>query len=103
MTPGLPDRDDVRYVSCAGARPLSEMLPLFRPWASLVERQAGDNDSQVPVSSAHWGEHHRVVRADHLELAGWSLGLKRRRSERPFDHISLYKDLIVRARGAQSF
>jgi triacylglycerol lipase len=90
------DRDDVHYSSYAGARPVGEMPPWFRPWTRLITRQAGENDSQVSVESARWGAFVKQVRADHLELAGWSLGAPSRSDERPFDHIGLYHEIVDR-------
>jgi triacylglycerol lipase len=68
----LPDQSDVRYISYAGVRPLSEMPPWFRPWTRLISKQTGENESQAPLSSAMWAEFKGVVRADHLELVGWN-------------------------------
>lgn len=85
-----PDRPDVRYQSFAGSRPTSEMPPWFRPWTRLLEGQAGANDSQVPVASARWGQFRGTVRADHLELVGWSLAPSGAETARPFDHVALY-------------
>lgn len=90
----VPDRMDVRYLSYAGYRPIGEMPPWYRPWTRLLEREAGQNDSQVPVESARWGEFKGTVRADHLELLGWSLGLSKKHTHRPFDHVAFYRDVI---------
>jgi triacylglycerol lipase len=89
----IPDRDDVRYVSYAGARPASEMPRLFRAWTRMLQAERGDNDSQVPVSAATWGEFRGTVRAAHTELVGWSLGLPDPGIERPFNHIQFYLDI----------
>ena len=91
----LPDRSDVRYVSYAGARPVTEMPPWFRPWTRLLEAQAGDNDSQVPLTSAQWGEFKGVVRADHLELVGWSFAHANADIQRPFDHLTFHQRVVA--------
>lgn len=91
----VPDRPDVRYISYAGVRPVAEMPPWFRAWTRIVAAEAGDNDSQVPLSSAVWGEFKGSVRADHLELAGWNLGWPDRHSQRPFDHLGFYRRVIA--------
>lgn len=90
----VPDRTGVRYLSFAGARPVEEMPTIFRPWARWLSEMAGPNDSQVPVASAKWGEFRGIVKADHLELAGWSLAVPNKKTQRPFDHISFYKKII---------
>ncbi len=91
----FPDRSDVRYISYAGVRPLSEMPSWFRPWARPLSAQAAENDSQVPLSSAIWAEYKGVVRADHIELAGWNFGRTDPHIQRPFDYLSFYQRVIM--------
>ena len=90
----VPDRGDVRYLSWAGVRPVAEMPRLYREPARVLQTLEGDNDSQVSLASARWGEFRGTVRADHLELTGWSLGLPDRRHARPFDHLSLFREVV---------
>jgi triacylglycerol lipase len=90
----ISDRSDVIYYSYAGHRPISEMPLIFRPWTRDIQNSDGDNDSQVPVASAIWGEFKGTLRADHLELAGWSFGWPNKRNERPFAHIMFYRHLV---------
>ncbi len=90
----IPDRADVRYRSWAGCRPAGEMPLLYRKQTRLLQQQSGDNDSQVSVASAKWGEYMGTVRADHLELVGWSLGLPKKRIQRPFDHAAFFQSLV---------
>lgn len=90
----IPDRPDVRYCSYAGMRPASEMPLVLRPWTRAMEQSDGDNDSQVPLSSACWGEFQGTLRADHLELAGWSLGWPNQHKVRPFNHFGFYRRLL---------
>jgi triacylglycerol lipase len=90
----IPDRSDVVYSSYAANRPIAEMPLLLRRWARIVAREEeGDNDSQVSVPSARWGEFKGVLMADHIELLGWNLA--RRKKPKPFDHISFYRDLVA--------
>ena len=91
----IPDREDVRYVSYAGVRPETEMPLWFRPWTRMLEDKTGENDSQVPLRSAMWGEFRRALRADHLELAGWNMGRSKAQDQRPFDHVSFYRGVIA--------
>lgn len=91
----IPDREDVVYTSYAASRPFDELPFLFRRWARVVARAEGaDNDSQVSVRSAIWGEYQGALTADHVELLGWNLA--RRRKSRPFDHIHFYRELVTR-------
>jgi triacylglycerol lipase len=90
----IPDRGDVVYTSYAAIRPMTEMPYLLRRWARVVARAEGEqNDSQVSVPSARWGEFKGVLKADHVELLGWNLA--RRRKAQPFDHISFYRNLVA--------
>ncbi len=90
----VPNRPDVRYLSYAGCRPVSEIPLPVRPWARHVQKEEGDNDGQVPVKSAAWGDFQGVVRADHFELVGWSFTLPSRKNGRPFDHFSFYEKMV---------
>lgn len=90
-----PDRPDVLYQSFAGCRPAAEMPPWFRPWTRMLDDRAGPNDGQVPVSSAQWGRFRGTLRADHLELAGWSLALANADTDRPFDHVGFYSGIAA--------
>lgn len=88
-----PNRSDVEYSSYAALRPINEIPLLFRRWARVIATVEGsDNDSQVSVDSAKWGEFKGTLNADHLELLGWNLN--RRRKSQPFDHIRFYRDLV---------
>ncbi len=83
----IPDRPDVDYSSYASQRPLRELPFWLRPYGRVIPE---DNDGMVPVSSARWGTFRGTVRADHVELLGWSLGLPDVRSGRPFDHLPFW-------------
>lgn len=89
-----PDREDVRYISYAGARPVEELPRILRYWSRLIQEREGDNDCMVSVSSARWGEFREVLRADHYELAGWSLAPADPAIQRPFDHFGFYRALL---------
>jgi triacylglycerol lipase len=89
----VPNRPDVRYISYGGCRPTSEIPLLSRSWACYVQQEEGDNDSQVSVNSTVWGESHQIVRADHLELVGWSCAPASRKAHRPFDHLTFYQEM----------
>jgi triacylglycerol lipase len=91
-----PDRDHVKYESYACVRPIEEMPFWAKGLARVMQPHCGANDSQVCSASASWGEFLGELRADHLEVIGWSIGLRSRRQERPFDHRTFYRDLVQR-------
>jgi len=93
----VPDRDDVRYMSWAVARPLPEMPFWARSGGRLIEDREGPNDGQVSVASARWGEHRGTLRADHWEVLGWSLALPDAAVARPFPHLAFYERLVAEA------
>ena len=83
----IPDREDVSYSSYASCRPPGELPFWLRPYGRVIGE---DNDGLVPVSSARWGQFRGIVRSDHMELIGWSLGLPDARTGRPFDHLPFW-------------
>lgn len=88
------DRPDVAYLSYAGVRPVEEIPLVFRPWSKLITAHAGANDSQVPLTSAMWGQFKDQWRADHFELTGWSLGIPNQSTSRPFNACSRYAKVL---------
>jgi triacylglycerol lipase len=90
----IPDRDDVTYRSWACVRPEAELFPPFRPWMRIIADQEGDNDTQVPRTSAQWGQFHGDLRADHLEVVGWSTYWTSGAFKRPFDHTGFFTGLV---------
>ncbi len=90
----IPDREDVVYSSYAANRSIAELPFLFRSWAKVIaNNEDSDNDSQVSVLSAKWGEFKGVLEADHIELLGWNLG--RRKNSQRFNHIEFYRELVA--------
>ncbi|MBI2585742.1 MAG: alpha/beta fold hydrolase [Rhodospirillales bacterium] len=88
------DRPDVHYLSYAGARPEAETPLWARRFQRLIADRDGDNDGQVSVESARWGEFRGVARADHWELIGWNLAFARAEVARPFPHLQLLKAAV---------
>src|SRR5687768_16890791 len=66
----IPDRGDVDYASYASCRPVNELPFWLKPYGRVISE---DNDGMVPLSSAQWGEFRGTMRADHVEMLGWSL------------------------------
>lgn len=97
----IPDRADVAYASYACCRPIPELPLWLRHFGRMIP---DDNDGLVPVDSARWGTFCGTMRADHFEVAGWSLGLPNHREARPFDHLAFWKraaSVAMRAAGNQ--
>lgn len=90
----VPNRKDVRYISYAGARPAREMPLWLRPWTRMIAAAEGENDSLVAAASAKWGDFRGVIRADHAELVGWSIGFANPGYGRPFDHLAFYRQVM---------
>lgn len=83
----IPDRPDVAYASYACYRPVTELPLWLRPFGRVIP---DDNDGLVPVDSARWGTFHGILRTDHVEVVGWSLGLPNRSKSRPFNHLPFW-------------
>ena len=88
------DRTDVYYESYAGCRSEDELPLWFRDWSRRLSEISGDNDSQVPVLSAKWGNFAGVLHADHIEFTGWNLGFVNKKNERPFNHVLFYRKVL---------
>jgi triacylglycerol lipase len=74
LNAAAPDREDVRYLSLAGALPPEVLPSLLRPLAERLAADGAANDGMVTVASAAWGVHAPVVPADHLSLIGTPTG-----------------------------
>lgn len=90
----IPDRVDVAYSSYAGCRHLDELPFWLRPFARKIPQ---DNDSMVPVDSAIWGKFCGILRTDHFEFLGWSLGLPDKQTARPFHHLDFWTRVATEA------
>lgn len=90
----LTDREDVLYSSYAAARAVNEQPFWLRSLGRLIEREEGENDGFVAVASSRWGDFRGTLRADHLELAGWSMTWSSKRYMRPFPHAGFYRRIV---------
>lgn len=90
----IPDRSDVAYRSYAGVRTRSQMPGWWRFWHDLLQKEHGDNDGLVNLSSARWGEYGKTGTMDHVEAVGWNLGWPSRKAHRPFDHFPFYRAIV---------
>ncbi len=88
-----PNHPDIIYRSYSARRPLDEQPWIARRYGRVIQQAEGDNDSQVSVASAQWGEHLDTLYADHFELIGRNMWFNPLRSRRSFDHLPLYRDI----------
>jgi triacylglycerol lipase len=86
-----PDRPDVIYRSYAATRPVEEQPWLVRHYGRIIQLIEGDNDSQVSVSSAVWGEHVATLPCDHFELIFKNLWLNPFRLRNRYDPMPVYR------------
>jgi len=88
-----PDQAQVIYRSYSASRPVSEHPWIARQYGRILAREEGENDSQVSVSSALWGEHLATLPCDHFELIGRNFWLNPFTKRTAFDHMPLYRDI----------
>jgi len=88
-----PNHPNVIYRSYSAARPVAEQPCFVRRYGRTIQAAEGDNDSQVSVSSAQWGEHVRTLYADHFEIIGLNLWMNPFRKRQRFNHIPLYREI----------
>jgi len=90
-----PDHRDVTYRSYSAARRINELPWLMRRFGRLISAVEGENDSQVSVTSAQWGEHLGTLEADHFELIGMNIWLNPFSHRPRFDHLPVYRDIAT--------
>jgi len=86
-----PDVPGIRYRSYGAARPLHELPWIVRHYARILQSDEGDNDAQVSVQSAQWGEYVETLPADHFELIGRNFWFNPFRRRQRFDHLPVYR------------
>jgi len=90
-----PDHGDVIYRGYSAARRIHELPWLMRRFGRLIAAVEGENDSQVSVTSAQWGEHLGTLEADHFELIGMNIWLNPFSRRPRFDHLPVYRDIAA--------
>jgi len=90
-----PDHEDVIYRGYAAARCIHELPWLTRRFGRLIADNEGENDSQVSVVSALWGEYQNTLKADHFELIGMNVWLNPFSRRLCFDHLPVYRDIAA--------
>lgn len=88
-----PDSANVRYRSYSSCRPMNELPWTVRDLGRIIEKSEGENDVQVSVTSAIWGDHIKTLHADHFELIGQNFWLNPFKKRNKFNHINLYREI----------
>jgi len=88
-----PNQPDVIYRSYSAARPVAEHPWIVRHHGRIIQSLEGDNDSQVSVRSAIWGEHISTLPCDHFELISKNFWFNPFRSRARFDPMPVYRDI----------
>lgn len=88
-----PDMPEVYYRSYTASRPPEEVPWVMAKIARIVQAAEGENDTQVSVTSAFWGEHVRTLHADHFEIIGLNAWLNPFVKRTAFKHLPLYQEI----------
>jgi len=88
-----PDHPDVIYRSYSAARPVEQHPWVVRHYGRIIQSQEGNNDSQVSIHSAMWGEHIGTLPSDHFELISRNFWFNPFRSRVSFDPMPVYQDI----------
>jgi len=88
-----PDHPDVIYRSYTAARPIEEQPWVVRHYGRKIRAIEGNNDSQVSIRSATWGEHIATLPCDHFELISRNFWFNPFRPRTAFNPIPVYRDI----------
>jgi len=87
------DHPGIVYRSYSATRKLEFQPWIVRRYARYIQEKEGDNDSQVSIVSAQWGEHIATLPCDHYELIFTNLWLNPFQSRKPYDPMPVYRDI----------
>ncbi len=87
------DSPDIVYRSYSATRKLDEQPWIVRRYARFIQKQEGDNDSQVSIASAQWGEHIATLPCDHFEFIFKDLWLNPFRTRETYNPMHVYRDI----------
>ena len=90
-----PDLPHISYRSYSAARPLAELPWIVRHYGRHIQQLEGDNDVQVSVASARWGEHIATLPCDHYELIFRDFWFNPFRSRIHFDSMPVYRNIAA--------
>jgi len=84
---------NVTYRSYSAARPVAQQPWIVRRYGRIIQQHEGDNDSQVSVSSAAWGEHVTTLPCDHFELINRDFWFNPFKSRSAFHPLPVYRQI----------
>ncbi|MDQ6997731.1 MAG: alpha/beta fold hydrolase [Mariprofundus sp.] len=87
------DLPGIVYRSYSAMRKLEDQPWIVRRYARFIQIQEGDNDSQVSIVSAKWGDHIVTLPCDHYEFIFKKLWLNPFRGRKPYNPMPVYHDI----------
>jgi len=88
-----PNHPNIIYRSYSAARPVAQHPWVVRHQGRYIQQVEGDNDAQVSIQSAAWGEHVATLPCDHFELIGRNFWFNPFRKRSAFDPMPIYQDI----------
>ncbi len=88
-----PNQPNVVYRSYSASRPITQHPWIVRCHGRYIQKQEGENDAQVSIQSAAWGEHIATLPCDHFELIGRNFWLNLFHKRIKFDPMPVYRDI----------
>jgi len=88
-----PDHPKVIYRSYSANRPVAQQPWIVRRYGRIIQQYEGDNDSQVSVSSAIWGEHVSTLACDHFEIISRNFWFNPFQSRAAFHPLPVYREI----------
>jgi len=88
-----PNHPDVIYRSYSATRPVTEHPWIVRHHGRIIQNMEGNNDAQVSIQSAIWGEHISTLPCDHFELISKNFWFNPFHKRIKFDPMSVYRDI----------
>ena len=88
-----PDHPDVIYRSYSACRPIVQQPWIARRYGRIIQQQEGDNDGQVSIRSAIWGEHVATLPCDHFELISRNFWFNPFTSRSAFQMLPTYRQI----------
>ncbi len=89
----IPNHPKVIYRSYSASRPLAQQPWIVRRYGRIIQQSEGDNDSQVSVSSAIWGEYVTTLPCDHFEIINRSFWFNPFKSRPAFQPMPIYRQI----------
>jgi len=88
-----PNYLNVIYRSYSASRPVAEQPWIVRRYGRIIQQCEGDNDSQVSIRSAIWGEHVATLPCDHFELISRDFWFNPFKSRSVFHPLPAYRQI----------